>query len=96
MTGMDSPDSRELMQRVRVGLNAEAFLRTDLGGYVVERMTALRRDALTRLEEADPTIPSEVMAAQNDARVPLMVLQAISDAIEDGKLAEEDLTDPPE
>lgn len=96
MTGIDSPDSRELMERVRIGLNAEAFLRTDLGGYVVERMTVLRRDALAILEEADPTDYRAVLIAQNEARMPLMVLQAISDAIEEGKLAESDLTDPPE
>ena len=96
MSGMDSADARELMERVRIGLNAEAFLRTDLGGYVVERMITLRKDALARLEEVDPTNSSAVIIAQNEARVPLMVIQAISDAIEEGKMAETDLTGPPE
>lgn len=96
MTGFDSPDVREMMERVRVGLHAEAFLRSDLGGYVMERMVMLRKDALTRLEEVDPTDARAVMTAQNEVRIPTMVLRAISDAIDDGKLAEERLTDPPE
>ena len=96
MSGMDSADARELVERVRVGLNAEAFLRTDLGGYVMERMILLRKDALTRLEDADPMDSGAVMTAQNEVRIPTMVLQAISDAIEEGKMAEADLNDPPE
>lgn len=96
MTAMDSPDIRELLKRVRIGQNAEAFLRTDLGGLMVERMSVLRRDALARLEDVDPSDSRAVMAAQNEARIPLMVLQAIDDAIEEGKLAEDGLTDPTE
>lgn len=96
MSGMDSADARELMERVRIGLNAEAFLRTDLGGYVMERMITLRKDALAKLEEADPMNSSAVISAQNEARIPLMVLQAISDAIEEGKLAEDTLAEPTE
>ena len=96
MSTMCSDDAAELWRQIRVGMNAESFLRTDLGGYVVDRMMLMRREALDRLEQVSPFETTDVQAAQNEARIPLMVLQAISDCIEEYKLAEEKLTSPDE
>ena len=89
-------DVLELIQRIKIGTNAEAFLRTDLGGYMVERMGVLRQQSLDRLEQANPYDAQAMAIAQNEARIPLMVLQAISDCIEEYKSAEKYLNQPPE
>lgn len=89
-------DVLELMQRIKIGTNAEAFLRTDLGGYIIDRMSLLRQQALDQLEQSNPYDAQAMATAQNEARIPLMVLQAISDCIEEYKSAEKYLNQPPE
>lgn len=88
---LDTEEGKELMQRVAIGLDAERFLRSDFGGFLVERLTEQRRVALALLEEVDPDDARAVRKIQNEAYLPQMILQTIHDAVEAYKLAEERL-----
>lgn len=44
---------RELLQRVAMGMEAEQFLGSNLGRYIVSRAEAERDDAIADLKEAD-------------------------------------------
>lgn len=96
MNVLDTPEAKELLRQIELGLDAEAFLRTNFGGYLVERLIADRGDALVKLEEVDPDDAQAVRAAQNAAKIPLLVLSAINDCIAEYKIAEERLNAPPE
>lgn len=91
MNILDTEEGKELMQRVAIGLDAERFLRTELGGFLVDRLIEQRRVALALLEEVDPDDAKAVRKIQNEAYLPQMILQTITDAIEAYKLAEERL-----
>ena len=91
MNILDTEEGKELMQRVGIGLDAERFLRTEFGGFLVERLIEQRRVAMALLEEVDPDDAKAVRKIQNEAYLPQMILQTITDAIESYKLAEERL-----
>lgn len=91
MNILDTEEGKELMQRVAIGLDAERFLRTELGGFLVDRLIEQRRVAIALLEEVDPDDAKAVRKIQNEAYLPQMILQTITDAIESYKLAEERL-----
>ena len=96
MNILDTEEGKELMQRVTVGLDTKAFLRSDLGGFLVDRLNQQRKLALVELEKADPDDAKAIRAIQNEAYIPLMILQSIDEAIEAYKLAEERLNQPAE
>lgn len=91
MNILDTEEGKELMQKVAIGLDAERFLRTELGGFLVDRLIEHRRVALALLEEVDPDDAKMVRKIQNEAYLPQMILQTINDAIDSYKLAEERL-----
>lgn len=91
MNILDTEEGKELMQKVAIGLDAERFLRTELGGFLVDRLIEQRRVALALLEEVDPDDAKAVRKIQNEAYLPQMILQTINDAIDAYKLAEERL-----
>lgn len=81
-------EGKKLLAQVEVGLDAEAFLAGKLGEYILQRVVADRESALSQLEVVDAHNPTEVMKAQNDARVPVLFLQYLNDCIEEGRQAE--------
>ena len=91
MNILDTEEGKELMQRVAIGLDAERFLRSDLGGFVLDRLIEQRKAAMALLEDVDPDDAKAVRKIQNEAYLPQMILQTINDAIESYKLAEERL-----
>lgn len=91
MNILDTEEGKELMRHVEIGLDTEAFLRSPLGGFLTERLIDQRKAALDALESAVPEDVKAVRMAQNEAYVPVMILQSIKDAIDAFKLAEERL-----
>lgn len=96
MNTMDAQDAKELLAQVELGLETQSFLRTGFGGYLVDRMIDDRKIALSELEAVDPDDNKAVRTAQNNAKIPLMVLATINDCIAEYKIAEERLNAPPE
>lgn len=96
MNVLDTDEGVKLLRQVELGLATEAFLRTDFGGYLVARLIAQRETALEELEEVDADNPAAVRTALNNAKVPLLVLAAVRDCIDEYKMAEERLNAPSE
>lgn len=93
MNLLDSPEAKELLSQVQLGIDAEQFLASNLGGYLVEQLIEQRRDALNQLEDVDPFDNQAVRKCQDNARVPALCLQIIADCIQEGKQAERMLLD---
>ena len=88
MSMIDTDEGKKLLAQVEVGLDAEAFLSGTLGEYSSERIIDDREAALAELEVVDAHNPTEIIRAQNNARVPVLFLQYLNDCIEEGKQAE--------
>jgi hypothetical protein len=76
------------MAEARLGIEAEHFLKTPLGQYLIGRCELEERDALETLATADPEDPGAVRAAQFDLRVARQFPRWIRDAIQGGRIAQ--------
>jgi hypothetical protein len=81
--------ARELLDQMALGIECQRFLQTKLGAELVRRCTENHDAAMTGLLDADPTNSKEIRRIQNDARIPLMILEFIDNVISSGEFAEE-------
>lgn len=88
MSVLESQEGQELLRMVQLSIEAEQFLSSNLGGYLVEQLIEQRRAALNDLEDVDPFDNKAVRQCQDNARVPALCLQLIADCIQEGKQAE--------
>ena len=93
---MDTPQGQQLLDQIQLGLDGESFLASRLGGYIIDRLIELQDEAYQQLMDADPFIPVQIVQAQNNVRIPAMVLQLINDCVQEGKQAERELLGPQE
>jgi hypothetical protein len=90
-----SPQERARLQGLRekmlLGLDAEAFMQTRLGGYLAERVEAMEAAAKDHLAEVDPEDTKAIRALQNDIKVASLFKQWICDAFNEGQHANAEL-----
>lgn len=80
-----------LLKAVDLGFQAEAFLRSDIGRYLVSRAEAQIEEAVEVLKEADPEDPKAIRALQNTITVAESVQYWLADVIQQGENAQQQL-----
>ncbi len=93
---MNSPEARQLLKEVQLGINTLRFLETDLGGALTERCIADRSSSLEELADADPFDRREICRLQMEIQVPTRIMQYLDDVVQRGEQAERILTGPAE
>lgn len=81
----------ELLKKVQLGIAAERFLATDVGGYMVEQCASARATALEALGEVDPENPKAIRDLQVELRCATRILEMIDEMIDAGKSAEDEI-----
>jgi hypothetical protein len=76
------------MDKAQLGIDTEAFFQTRLGKSIVHRANAERFRALLALAEIDATDTQKVVAIQNEARLPVMLLTWLKGFVQEGREAE--------
>lgn len=84
----EDADRRARLRVVALGIDAEQFLRSDLGRHLVERSEEERTDALEALKDADPEDAKAIRKLQNRIAVLDTWQQWIADAITNGQAME--------
>lgn len=82
---------RELLAAVELGLDAQAFLGTRVGKYLVERAEAERDEAFEAIKQADPDSPKLIRDLQHRIWRAEQFQYWIAEMIQSGTLAEEQL-----
>ena len=80
-----------LLKAVDLGFQAEAFLQSDIGRYLVSRAEAQIDEAVEALKEADPEDPKAIRALQNTIAVAESVQYWLADVIQQGENAQQQL-----
>lgn len=91
----DGADARELYAAVGLGLDMAAFVKSDVGRYLLTKAEEERTDALADLVDTSPADPEQIRALQSIIKRADSLLYWIQDAIQSGKNAEMQL-DPRE
>ncbi|MGR9117432.1 MAG: hypothetical protein ACU85E_16915 [Gammaproteobacteria bacterium] len=78
----------QLIKEARLGIEAEAFLSTDLGRYLIARANEERIEALEQLAVVDPNDIKAIAKLQNKVAVADSIQTWIANAIQNGYYAE--------
>lgn len=81
----------ELMSARHTGLEAEKFLNTRLGQYMVNRAKEEIETARAGLEEVSPQNKDKIQELQNDIRLARKFTNWLGHAIQEGHMAEQQL-----
>ena len=71
----------------RFGIEAEKFLMSDLGRYMIARAEAERGKAINQFKEVDPANSAEVRKLQEAINLPDRIVRWLAEAIENGRVA---------
>lgn len=80
-----------LLKAVDLGFQAEAFLQSDIGRYLVSRAEAQTEEAVEALKQTDPEDPKTIRALQNTIAVAESVQYWLADVIQQGENAQQQL-----
>ena len=88
----DPQEVREMYSAVSLGIDAVAFLKTDIGRYLLRKCHEDRTDALADLVDVEPSNSEQIRALQSIIKRADSFEFWLSSAIEEGKNAEATLT----
>lgn len=80
-----------LLKAVDLGFQAEAFLQSDVGRYLVSRAEAQIDEAVELLKNADPEDAKSIRSLQNEIVVAESVQYWLADLIQQGENAQQQL-----
>lgn len=80
-----------LLKSVDLGFQAEAFLQSDIGRYLVHRAEAQIEEAVDVLKGADPEDAKTIRALQNTIAVAESIQYWLADVIQQGENAQQQL-----
>ena len=80
-----------LLKAVDLGFQAEAFLHSDVGRYLVSRAEAQIDEAVELLKNADPEDAKSIRSLQNEIVVAESVQYWLADLIQQGENAQQQL-----
>lgn len=86
---MIAPNREQTVKEIAIGLDAERFMQSDLGRYLLGRAQANVEEAMEGLKVADPDNAKEVRDLQNIVMVNEYFLYWLGEAITQGRAAEE-------
>ena len=87
-----SPQEREILSMVQLGIDGERFIASNLGGELTRRMQMDHDAAMSDLLTVDPHDACLIQDIQNRAKLPIMLLQYLNDVVEEGRQAEKLIT----
>lgn len=88
---LDTPEVRELLQQVELGLDVQQFLRSPVGKYLMQKADEERTDALADLVDCSPADPEAIRALQSTIKRADSIQFWLAEAINAGKNAEAQL-----
>lgn len=88
-----SADTNQLKQQIDFGFQVEAFLRSEIGQYLVKRAEDQISAAVEQLKVADPEDAKAVRAIQNEIKVAESLQYWLADAITAGENAQQQFID---
>jgi hypothetical protein len=77
-----------LIKKAQLGIEAQTFIESNLGRYVVERAERQIDEANMSLSQADPFDPAQIAHLQNKIAVARAAVQWIAEAVNEGYAAE--------
>lgn len=80
-----------LLKAVDLGFQAEAFVQSDIGRYLVRRAEAQVDEAVEALKGADPEDAKTIRALQNTIAVAESIQYWLADVIQQGENAQQQL-----
>lgn len=86
-------ERQALLRAVKLQFDAEDFVRSDVGRYLVACSEAAKTAALDELVACDPTQPETIRKLQVDYRVASTWLDWVAQAITEGLAAQQQLID---
>jgi hypothetical protein len=86
---MRAPSRDQTVKEIALGLDAEKFIATDLGRYMLQRAEGNVEEAVEALKAVNPENAKEVRDLQNIIMVNEYFLYWLADAVTQGKAAEE-------
>ena len=85
------PQIRLLLESAATGEAAKMFLRSDLGGYLIDRATEEIEDATADLIDVAPSDALAIAALQTRIKVARQAITWLSEAIQEGDNAQKQL-----
>lgn len=86
-------DVRELHKTIDFGFQAEAFLQSDVGKYLIAKAEAEVVEATEALKVVDPTVPDAIRALQNRVYRGESIQYWLAEAIQSGLNAQQEFID---
>lgn len=87
----DRREQAALLGKVRLQFDAEDFLRSDVGRFLMARSEETQQAALMALADCDPTDVETIRKSQFDYRVASSWMDWIAEAIVEGQAAQQQL-----
>lgn len=87
----ETPELNPLLKAVDLGFQAEAFLQSDVGRYLVQRAEAQVDEAVEALKQADPEDAKGIRNLQGVIAVAEAVQYWLADVIQQGENAQQQL-----
>ena len=91
MTTQTNPEYAYLLKQIDFGFEVEAFLKSEVGSYLVRRAEAEIEEAVEALKGCDPEDPKAIRALQYKIAVAESVQYWLGEAISAGLNAQEEL-----
>lgn len=86
-------DVRELHKTIDFGFQAEAFLQSDVGKYLIAKAEAEVLEATEALKVVDPTVPDAIRELQNRVYRGESIQYWLAEAIQSGLNAQQEFID---
>ena len=81
----------ETLERAKLGIEAESFLRSALGKYMIDRADEIIESRIDALIQCSPNDIQQNTDLRNDITVCNMFKEFIAEAIQDGQIAASEL-----
>jgi len=91
---MTTENTNLLERAIALGFEAEAFLQSDIGRYLIERADDEIDTALDELKRADPEDAKTIRRLQGDIKVAESIQYWLAEAIQDGVNSMQELNEP--
>lgn len=77
-------DTRQWHKTIDFGMGVEAFLKSEVGQYLIKRAEDQVEESVEELKNVDPTKPDDIRRIQHDIRVAESIQYWLAEAIQAG------------
>jgi len=90
---MSKKQEDELLNRARLGIEAEQFLRSSIGKYLMERSDELIDIETNKLIQCDSSDLQANIDARNGIQIGALIQQWLTDAVDEGQIAQYEINE---